>query len=925
MRNHSKSLVTATLVMLMTLCFTVLRTADAAAQKTIYNNGNVKIVLFDGEWRMMHGDNVVAHGDGPININDLPPAFNDILQYYAKLPLEMSPKKSLSKATASTYGPLVRSMWVQDSPYNDLFPLVDGVRTLTGCASITSGQILCYYGYCKPINAIGSNTTTYSTLQSPYITNLRREGSTYTYDYQYSYTPDFEKIAIDPSETAKFVLAIAFLQKGAFKTEATSTAPKQQIDAFNNTYGYKTESRLLTSLSEGSYIANAIKSGHPVLLSSYNEHEGHSYIIDGFNGVEFHFNYGWGGYCDGWFTTSTYPKNLYMTVCYPDDANYVTMKATPKYLHIVSNGTDNKYEMAFSGNNPLSFKQKTSLTLNAGTYEFYFEYADGTKIAPYAPKTINVKNSVSKLGYFVNKPAKFSIDNTYKIDFYHNVNKNEILIETIGRELIVSGKVLDHNSNPIAGALVGLSDTKPEISISTPTQIGNSDILQSTSDAIIIPFVAYHECLTQVNIEHERMGAPKGFTVSILNSKDEVIAKKREDDNEILNIFNINLPVIFDENVKLDIGHTYYLKIQIEDYCNVANSITCSSFTLHTYENYFAKTAADGSYKFPITKNSTAKLYAIHSSYVFEPLKINNIQNNTQGQNFMGESNTVAVSGKVLDKKSIPLAGAYISTSASKPNVSITNSVNNKQIGYIIMEYGEEISFKPTKPFLTQIDIAVKKDGNPHGLNISLSDNKKVIWQKKLTDNEISSDAWTQIIIDTQLTLTIGNTYKIKLVADSQDDISNGYFYMYDDDDRKFAYQIWASDENVTVTDRNGKYSIQLDRGYSGSLYAYYNNKTFSPLSFANINGDLQNQDFKGDFSTPVSELSPNAKTQARIWSHSDMIIVENAGSSIFISDINGRIVKTIKPDNQHIEIPISIPGIYIVKTATKTQKVMVR
>ena len=74
---------------------------------------------------------------------------------------------------------------------------------------------------------------------------------------------------------------------------------------------------------------------------------------------------------------------------------------------------------------------------------------------------------------------------------------------------------------------------------------------------------------------------------------------------------------------------------------------------------------------------------------------------------------------------------------------------------------------------------------------------------------------------------------------------------------------------------------------------------------------------------TPVSELAFNANT--RIWSFESTIYIENGGASgIRIFDVNGRIVKTVKSDNERIEIPMQKAGIYIVRTATKTQKVMI-
>jgi surface protein len=62
-----------------------------------------------------------------------------------------------------------------------------------------------------------------------------------------------------------------------------------------------------------------------------------------------------------------------------------------------------------------------------------------------------------------------------------------------------------------------------------------------------------------------------------------------------------------------------------------------------------------------------------------------------------------------------------------------------------------------------------------------------------------------------------------------------------------------------------------------------------------------------------------------KIWSSGKTIFVENGGKEIFIVDMSGKIVKTVKPDSNRIEIQMSKGGIYIVKTNSKTQKVIIR
>lgn len=89
------------------------------------------------------------------------------------------------------------------------------------------------------------------------------------------------------------------------------------------------------------------------------------------------------------------------------------------------------------------------------------------------------------------------------------------------------------------------------------------------------------------------------------------------------------------------------------------------------------------------------------------------------------------------------------------------------------------------------------------------------------------------------------------------------------------------------------------------------------------IVGTFAKNDNPDDPTTPTSELTVNA--DVRIWSYDRTIVVENGGSEIRIIDTNGRLVKTVNSTADRTEIPMQKSGIYIVKTAAKTQKVMIQ
>ena len=208
---------------LAALLFLAFFSINAFAQQTVYINRDVKVIQYPDVWQIISGDYVLGHGDGILDIDNLPPAFEFMLESYADMPAE-SFKKNASKGESDVYGPLLRTAWNQRSPYNDECPLVNGKRTLTGCSSISSSQLLYYFKYCKPINVDGENVmnddiTASDTIESPYFTSL--DSTKYT--YKYSYAPDFSKISSNDADLAKFIAGVAFAQKAMFGLKETST------------------------------------------------------------------------------------------------------------------------------------------------------------------------------------------------------------------------------------------------------------------------------------------------------------------------------------------------------------------------------------------------------------------------------------------------------------------------------------------------------------------------------------------------------------------------------------------------------------------------------------------------------------------------------------------------------------------------------
>ena len=414
---------------------------DAQAQTTVFAKGNVSIVQSSDGWQMLHGRNVIAHGEGNIDVNNFAPTVQGIIDQYAQKPVSLSKSgsRTLSKSTTEAEY-LIKTQWNQMSPFNDLCPTIDGEHTPAGCVTISSAQVLNYYRVCNPLHPNGTHSI-YSNVQSPYMQLIEHKDDLYTYTYDFSYTPDFDKINSDNAELAKFIFAIALSQKAYFDALGSTTSYYTQSGAFDNYFGYDYDI-CEDHQKMDEVIISAINDKKPAIIS--DNLRNHSYIIDGYNSEtkEYHVNYGWGGDQDGWYATTVFNSQDFSAViiAYPSDGSRVKLQDEPKYCYI-KNKYDSEYSRYDMKRTPIesgsdkNYIPESLLKLIPGEYEFYLEYADGSTIAPKisGDNTLwQLNTSLIGQGEYQRTPAKIVVKNICTANITHSQEMGYIQIQGWG-------------------------------------------------------------------------------------------------------------------------------------------------------------------------------------------------------------------------------------------------------------------------------------------------------------------------------------------------------------------------------------------------------------------------------------------------------------------------------------------------------------
>ncbi|MBQ3733777.1 MAG: C10 family peptidase, partial [Bacteroidales bacterium] len=208
-------------------------------------------------------------------------------------------------ATAATVGPLVQTSWSQSYPYNAQCPedpSGSGGHVVTGCVATAMAQIIRYWQY--PTQGIGSHS--YSGDYGVQSVDF----SAATYDYSLmplSLSPSSPEAQIN--EVAKLMYHCGVSVDMIYGTNGSGASTHNAAYALNTYFGYSgVIEKYRSSYTDENWIAllkGELNNLRPILYSGSGT-GGHAFVCDGYdNSNSFHFNWGWGGYYDGYYTLSS--------------------------------------------------------------------------------------------------------------------------------------------------------------------------------------------------------------------------------------------------------------------------------------------------------------------------------------------------------------------------------------------------------------------------------------------------------------------------------------------------------------------------------------------------------------------------------------------------------------------------------------------
>ena len=309
----------------------------------VINNGEKGFVIVSAD---DNAKQILAYSEeGAFDANNIPSNVKFWLNRYVQ-EISYVVKNGIEKplyATATTYKPIEPLLGNiehnQSEPYNNICPLKDGERTVTGCAATAAAQIMTYYKY--PAKGTGEVSYTWEKNNNQTL-SADLSQSTYNWDNildKYETHWEYDNDGNNPTEiedyTEEQAEAVAQLLKdvgyasemeyGTSDDGGSGTSDQKVAAAMVNNFSYDKSlhrSCFNASSDDGEgwnwqpeedvmdEIYAELQAGRPIFFAGQDpapKAGGHAFVCDGIQSDgKLHINWGWDGYCNAYYELTSF-------------------------------------------------------------------------------------------------------------------------------------------------------------------------------------------------------------------------------------------------------------------------------------------------------------------------------------------------------------------------------------------------------------------------------------------------------------------------------------------------------------------------------------------------------------------------------------------------------------------------------------------
>lgn len=234
---------------------------------------------------------------GSFDAENLPDGLKDLLKSYERQIAALGDNyvaNQTATRTAFTGEKLLKTAeWNQMAPFNKYTPN----NYVTGCVATAGAIVMKHHGY--PAKGTGSHSYTWN--GQDLTANFE-----HTYDWA-SMPADNGTNGADFDGVARLMADLGVAVEMQYNKDGSGAYIGNLVTALQKYYGYSKLSHLMAIEDVGAEAWNGrlreeIDANRPVLYAASDPSgSGHAFVIDGYKDESFSVNWGWGGYCDGFY------------------------------------------------------------------------------------------------------------------------------------------------------------------------------------------------------------------------------------------------------------------------------------------------------------------------------------------------------------------------------------------------------------------------------------------------------------------------------------------------------------------------------------------------------------------------------------------------------------------------------------------------
>lgn len=234
---------------------------------------------------------------GSFDAENLPDGLKDLLKSYERQIAALGDNyvaNQTATRTAFTGEKLLNTAkWNQSNPFNKYTPN----NYVTGCVATAGAIVMKHHGY--PAKGTGSHSYTW---------NGKTWTANFEHDYDWASMPaDNGTNGADFDGVARLMADLGVAVEMQYNKDGSGAYIGNLVTALQKYFGYSKLSHLMAIEDVGAAAWNGrlreeIDANRPVLYAASDPTRGgHAFVIDGYKDESFSVNWGWGGYCDGFY------------------------------------------------------------------------------------------------------------------------------------------------------------------------------------------------------------------------------------------------------------------------------------------------------------------------------------------------------------------------------------------------------------------------------------------------------------------------------------------------------------------------------------------------------------------------------------------------------------------------------------------------